>query len=32
MLRTIYTTKRIKEEEEEELLNIAMEMEKLKNL
>lgn len=32
MLKTIYTTKRIKEEEEEELLNIAMEMEKVKNL
>lgn len=27
MLQTIYTTKRIKEEEEEELLNIAMNME-----
>lgn len=27
MLKTIYTTKRIKEEEEEELLNIAMNME-----
>lgn len=27
MLKTIYTTKRIKDEEEEELLNIAMNME-----